>query len=93
MTALSVTFKKGENDDEFQIYLHPESLVTLVFDMQQDGMSESEIASEIEKMKETILDDFKARMASGEIESADSDEDVGCGDPSCPNCGVGIVYH
>jgi hypothetical protein len=81
--------------DNFQLYFHPESLVMMTYDLKQDGLSDEDIAIKLEELRRSILTDYLQKIESGELDLEDFEgiQGKGCGDPTCPNCGTGIVYH
>ncbi len=90
MVSKKDKFKKDKSIKDIFVKLHPDSLVELVEDMTNQGLTEDQIALEIKKIEKDILDDYLAKIESGEIDTTVGDNH--CGDPSCPACN-GVIYH
>ena len=83
------------NGDNLQLQFHPDSLVMMVSDLKQEGLSDEEIAVEIENLRASILEDYKQKLEDGTLDENDFEDEgtVGCGNPNCTNCGTDVVYH
>ena len=64
------------NGDNLQLQFHPDSLVMMVSDLKQEGLSDEEIAVEIENLRASILEDYKQKLEDGTLDENDFEDAI-----------------